>query len=358
MAWNDQPPRGHPMEPGRFPGPLYPPDATPGHTPSRDSPFVVACKRAAAHCGAWPWDPPSWDDSYSNRFAHGDNPDTHAGMAGLQRWSGTLDPTGWVGEKTFNFLRSVLIPQGRTHAGEPAWDNQCQALTQQAYDANYPPPARSTLRELALEQAITQLGVKESPPESNQVKYTDWYGMVGPWCAMFCTWCYETVGDSPAFIKGARYAYVPYIVADARGARYGLSTTGQPIAGDLVAYDWSRDGEHDHVGLFEAWTGAHTFTAIEGNTSTSNNSNGGEVMRRTRDVNGQGTVFVRVTEPGMSPDQLAALGAFLSGMGSVLSAAWYVKRAKRQARQDCDERLREFEHGIEVGRHETPPHDR
>ena len=45
------------MEPGKFPGPLHPPDAAPRYTPSRDSPFVVAVKRAAAHCGAWPWNP-------------------------------------------------------------------------------------------------------------------------------------------------------------------------------------------------------------------------------------------------------------------------------------------------------------
>jgi hypothetical protein len=39
------------------------------------------------------------------------------------------------------------------------------------------------------------------------------------------------------------------------------------------------------------------FEAVEGNTSTSSNSNGGQVMRRTRTRNGQGTIFVRVAEP-------------------------------------------------------------
>jgi hypothetical protein len=289
------------MEPGKWPGtPLYPPDAAPGHKPSKDSDFVVAVKRACAHLGAWPWDPPSWDDSYSNGFAYGvDGNPSKAGLRAVQAWSGTLDPTGFVGERTFNFLRSVLIQQGRTHAGEPAWDSVCVNLTAAALEQAHPPEGFDTpLRELALEQAMSQLGVKENPAGSNVVKYTDWYGMVGPWCAMFCTWAYETCGDSPSFVKGSRYAYVPYIVSDARGGRYGLSVTGTPLPGDLVCYDWSRDGEHDHVGLFEKWTSSTTFQAIEGNTSTSDNSNGGEVMRRSRDVNGQGTVFVRVTEPG------------------------------------------------------------
>ena len=120
---------------------------------------------------------------------------------------------------------------------------------------------------------------------------------------MFCTWCYEfgadDVGlDSPSFVKGSRYAYCPYVVDDARNRRYGLSTTDDPIPGDLVVYDWAGDGVYDHIGLFERWTGGETyFDAIEGNTSTSNNSNGGQVMRRNRSRAGQGTVLVRVAEP-------------------------------------------------------------
>lgn len=300
------------MEPGKFPGPLYPPDAAPGHTPSKDSDFVVAVKRAAAHCGAWPWDPESWDDSYSNRFAHGDEPVSHAGVEGLQRWSGTLEPTGWVGEKTFNFLRSVLIPQGRTHAGEPAWDSVCVNLTAAAYEDAHPPAPQSTVREAAVRVAVGELGAKESPAGSNLQPYGAWYGENGvPWCAIFTTWAYEHgalqlgySGGHPSFqtVKQAgnndRYDYVPYVVADARGGRYGLTITSSPIPGDLVCFDWNWNGEYDHIGLFEKWEDGKTvFSAIEGNTSTSDNSNGGEVMRRSRNVNGQGTVFVRAAEP-------------------------------------------------------------
>jgi len=165
-----------------------------------------------------------------------------------------------------------------------------------------PPHAGGTVRKAAYDRAVTQLGIKESPPESNIVKYTDWYGMVGPWCAMFCTWCFELGAkdlglDSPSFVQGSRYAYCPYIVSDARNRKYGLSTTDDPILGDLVVYDWSWDTIYDHVGIFEKWTGGGYFNCIEGNTSTSNNSNGGEVMRRSRSKSGQGTVFVRVNEP-------------------------------------------------------------
>jgi hypothetical protein len=158
-----------------------------------------------------------------------------------------------------------------------------------------PPPVDMNLRQKALNRATTQLGVKENPTGSNNNKYGEWYGMnYEPWCAMFCTWCFEMEGASEAFIRGSRYSYVPYVVADARAGRYGLSTTDDPIPGDLVCYDWSWDTVYDHIGIFENWMSDGNFTAIEGNTSTSNDSNGGEVMRRTRNKSNQGTVFVRV----------------------------------------------------------------
>lgn len=305
----DSKPKGHPMEPGVWPGtPLYPPDAAPGHTPTKDSPLAIAVKRWAAHLGAWPWDPESWDDSYSNAISHGKSGDPdRAGVEAIQRWSGTLDATGWFGEKTFNFARSVLIPQGRSHAGEPAWDSVCVQLTQQALDAATPPAPTQAVRDRALKLATGELGTKESPPGSNMQKYGAYYGENGvPWCAIGMTWAYleagHTIGKTFQTVKQAgsndRYDYVPYIVSDARNGRYGLSVTTSPIPGDLVCFDWNWNGEYDHVGMFEKWQDGKTvFSAIEMNTSTSDNSNGGEVMRRSRNVNSQGTVFVRVHEP-------------------------------------------------------------
>src|SRR5262249_31651451 len=161
------------------------------------------------------------------------------------------------------------------------FDSVCVDLLNQAYDmfhGHEPPPEPSqTIRQAALALAITQLGTKESPANTNQVKYTSWYGMIGPWCAMFCTWCFDphNVGNSPSFDQNqARYAYVPYIVQDGRNAKNGLKTTDDPIPGDLVCYDWGWDNNYDHVGIFEAWTDqapvGKVFTAIEGNTSVDN----------------------------------------------------------------------------------------
>jgi hypothetical protein len=137
------------------------------------------------------------------------------------------------------------------------------------------------LREKALTEAKTHLGEKEAPPRSNKIRYSAWYGVVGPWCAMFVSWCYVEAG-SKAFQTGAHYAYVPYIVHDARAGANGLALTIDPQPGDLVCYDWDKDGIADHVGLFEKKTIGSSFSAIEGNTAIGDESNGGEVMRRDR----------------------------------------------------------------------------
>ena len=283
-----------------FPRPLYPPDA-PDRAPSSDGPDVLAYKRTVSRAGRWPWQ--TFDPVYSNGFSHGKAGGNvgDSGIAGVQRQS-HIEDTGYIGETTFNLLRSIKIPTGLPHAGEMAMDDTAQNLINEAWGiykgSEKPPPASGTLREAALQKAISQIGITEDPPNSNNNKYGSWYGInYQPWCAMFVTWCFEMCGDSPSFVRGSRYSYCPYVVADARAAKYGLRTTDDPIPGDVVVYDWSYDTVYDHIGIFEKWVGNGVFHAIEGNTSYSSNSNGGEVMRRERSKSGQGTCFVRVSEP-------------------------------------------------------------
>lgn len=131
--------------------------------------------------------------------------------------------------------------------------------------------------------ARSKLGVVEKPAGSNIVEFSTWYGLIGPWCAMFVTWCYVSAG-SKIFKRGKQWSYVPYILNEARKPGTGLTIIGDPSRGDVVIYDWGHDGVMDHVGLFLKWTNksAGEFEAIEGNTGLGNDSNGGEVMRRAR----------------------------------------------------------------------------
>ena len=192
-----------------------------------------------------------------------------------------------------------------------AMDANAQNLIAEAYEmfkgepeTNPPPqpptPAPSkSIRELALDGAISYIGLKENPANSNNTMFGSWYGVnYQPWCAIFCTYCYEVkAGGSPSFSKGYHYAYVPYIVFDARMGRNGLSTTREPVPGDMVCFDWRYDGTYDHVGFFEKWlSGRLQFQTVEGNTGVGNDSNGGEVMRRQRSIGQAAITFVHVNE--------------------------------------------------------------
>ena len=305
--WWTKPYKGGKMVPvPGFPRPVYPPDAAnKGKQPSKPGPDIEAYKRTVSRAGRWPWQ--TFDEQFSNAFSHGSSANVgETGVAGVQRQQ-NLDATGWIGEQTFNTLRSIKVPEGKPHAGEMAMDVTAQNLIAEAWtmfggkDDGTPPPPKSTIRELALAGAIRWIGTKESPAGSNHTKFGAWYGVdYQPWCAIFCTYCYEIeAGGSPSFTRGSEYAYVPYIVRDARNGRNGLSVTNEPIPGDLVCFDWGGDATFDHVGMFESWvSGARNdFNTVEGNTGIGNDSNGGQVMRRVRDKRGKDTVFVRVREP-------------------------------------------------------------
>lgn len=150
-------------------------------------------------------------------------------------------------------------------------------------------------RVKALAWLTGHLGDKENPAGSNRVVWaSEWYGIIGPWCAMGVTRAYYETG-SKAFVKGSRYAYCPFIYHDARYGANGLQIVADPLPGDLVLYDWQGNGVADHVGLFEKWADKRDgiFNAIEGNTAIGNDSNGGEVMRRSR-TRKQVQAFVRV----------------------------------------------------------------
>jgi len=117
-----------------FPRALYSPDAAAqGRQPSVDGPDVVAYKRTVSRAGRWPWQ--AFDDAYSNGFAHGRAGGNvgDSGVAGVQRQQG-IEATGWVGEVTFNALRSIVVPDGLPHAGEMAMDATAAGLVDQAYE--------------------------------------------------------------------------------------------------------------------------------------------------------------------------------------------------------------------------------
>lgn len=144
----------------------------------------------------------------------------------------------------------------------------------------------------SLKWATSKLGVKEQPSGSNRgPQIDDWQKAVGmgagPWCGAFAV--RAALAGGAHITQDARYT--PSIIAHARAGTGGYSVlvsaasrSAQP--GDHVVYDWQPGTGADHVGVLESIDyQARTVTCIEGNTAVGNDSNGGEVMRRTRSFN-------------------------------------------------------------------------
>ena len=123
---------------------------------------------------------------------------------------------------------------------------------------------------------MAELGTKESPAGSNQVKYASWYGLPGqPWCVMFVMWVFAQAGVA----LPTRTASCTLLMNAAKAAGSWVTSDYRP--GDVVIYDWGSDGVPDHCGIVSAVLSGGV-RAIEGNTAVGNDSDGGEVMERTR----------------------------------------------------------------------------
>lgn len=133
--------------------------------------------------------------------------------------------------------------------------------------------------------AAAELGTKESPAGSNKVKYNTAYygqevydGLWGtsfPWCAVFVWWCCKQARVQ----LPTKTASCGTLMAYAKKNQMWVTSGFKP--GDIVIYDFPGGAATDHCGIVES-TSANYVTSIEGNTAIGNDSNGGEVMRRTR----------------------------------------------------------------------------
>lgn len=141
--------------------------------------------------------------------------------------------------------------------------------------------------EQVLKVARAEIGVKESPANSNNVKYnTEYYGRTVngsgyAWCAVFVWWVFKHAGCPELFFNGKKGAYVPSIADWGIAAKQTVSKgSGRP--GDIVCYDFNHNRSSDHIGIIEKKNSDGSYTCIEGNTAIGNDGNGGCVMRRTR----------------------------------------------------------------------------
>ncbi len=111
-----------------------------------------------------------------------------------------------------------------------------------------------------LSVAESQLGVGETPPGSNVTPYSVWYGLIGPWCAMYCLWCAAQVGLK----LPTHSAYVPTMYSQMVSADLWIPAS-EAGPGDFVMFNFDG-GLLDHVGIVTDRIGSNAWATIEGNT--------------------------------------------------------------------------------------------
>lgn len=142
-----------------------------------------------------------------------------------------------------------------------------------------------TQLEKLLDIAIGELGVVESPPNSNTVKYNTWYykhqvsGLGYPWCMVFCQWVYNKAGIS----LPSNTASCTAMLEAAKKKSCFVDRLYKP--GDLLLFNF--DGKKTvstHCGICKESNQDGSLISIEGNTSIGNDTNGGSVMMRKRQI--------------------------------------------------------------------------
>lgn len=138
--------------------------------------------------------------------------------------------------------------------------------------------------------ARQEVGYIES--KGNRTKYGEWFGLNGvAWCGIFVSWCYA-MGGIPLPNIGFKRGFAGCQTAVEYFKTHNMIVKN-PVIGDIVFYDWQGDGRYDHAGIYLKDSDNGNFSAIEGNTSSTNQSNGGCVMVRTRSC--RNCIFIHVS---------------------------------------------------------------
>lgn len=123
--------------------------------------------------------------------------------------------------------------------------------------------------------ARSQIGVRESPPESNYQKYGAWYGWNGVyWCDQYLSWCFAMA--NALNLIGGKSASVALTASRMRTmGRYGAN----PTIGGIAFFN-----DYTHIELITGGITRYSLNTIGGNTSgaAGSISNGGGVFANTR----------------------------------------------------------------------------
>lgn len=211
-----------------------------------------------------------------------------AGAHRAKFWAGY--PSGAVNNVFGDQLYSYLIPAD--HKGARALPLSFALRRKLRLAAAKKKAAQQTLGQKAVAVALTYKNYREVP--ENHTEFGKWYGMDGvAWCNIFVSYVLNKLG------KSFKESYVPTTLALAQQSQQGLFLVSAPKEGDMVTFDWDKNGEPDHIGFFIKWIDekAGIFQTVEGNTlpegGQGDQSNGGGVYVRTRYTSSANIHFIR-----------------------------------------------------------------
>lgn len=184
--------------------------------------------------------------------------------------------------------------------------------------------------EELLDLAKTQIGYQANPDNTNKYNL-EYYGHESgaAWCVVFIWWLFKHTELSQLFYGGNKTASCGtlYNYYDSIGCTIKNKV---PQRGDLVFFEF--DGvAHCHIGICESYDGKYV-TTIDGNTSeTGSQSNGGQVLRRTR---GKGCIW-GVARPKYAPSNGTVYytvqpGDTLSKIGKKYNMPWPLIAARNK----------------------------
>ncbi len=103
--------------------------------------------------------------------------------------------------------------------------------------------------------------------------FWSWYGFKSrvEWCATFVSWCENQTGNISAGIAPKFASCREGVKWFKAHSQWAARDYQQPVAGDIIFFDWEGDGSPNHVGLVVGNDGEKVYT-IEGNS--------GDVCRR------------------------------------------------------------------------------
>lgn len=163
--------------------------------------------------------------------------------------------------------------------------------------------ASSPLAGKALEKAVSQVGVMEKPPGSNDGKEVNEYQDIAAsprkkaWCMAFMYWCYQKAANdlgvaNPLVRTGGVLDQWNRYKGKKITARQAVDNPGLVKPGQLFIID--HGGGLGHTGMVEKVVGG-LLTTIEGNSNDGGSREGIGVFRRTsRKINSINKGFIDV----------------------------------------------------------------